>query len=288
MSADDLGIIQVPFSNLELLQAIPHDDQSGKMALPRASSLVKCARQQAYMMTDTPKTEEERPDFLFTVEQGRLAEEISISAINNSGKAVVFGTGDKQISILKANPDFWASGHPDGQLFLKDEDGLSWGFEHKHMGRWQYEEILKRGLDSEPAIQAICQVAVYGAALDWDACLLVFTAQDASSIRSDITSNLRRKQPWAHRAMYDDCKMMVFAVDLRTRTAITEMLEVRARWLTNWVDTDANPANVAREFDPQEGPLRFPCSYCPWHKKCMKDGPDGQFAPGIPYVTGGG
>lgn len=221
-------------------------------------------------------------------------EDLSVKVIDYMGLRVV----DRQVELP---PDYPVSGHPDGRLDGVT-DGLIWGFEHKHLGRYAYEKILKEGLfKAEP--HYILQTGLYGDALGWDASLFLIMAQDSSSVRGDMTANLRAKNP-AHRwAVYPDLhpKVQVIAVDLRPiKHGLVPLGLERAKWLSDWKRESGDPADVAREYDPEtledkwvadgEGGRKevqrpkFPCSYCPYLTKCLEDGAGGKMAPTLPWI----
>lgn len=273
----------------------------GERDKPRASGLGACAREQGYMMVGMehdPIGEEgsaRQTDQELTAEQGRMFEDLSISVIATMGFEVV----DRQLALPD---DYPVTGHPDGRL-TGTTDGLVWGFEHKHLGRWGYEAVLKEGLfAAEPGY--VLQSALYGDALGWDAAQFVIVSQDSSSIRSDITANLRAKNPARRWSVYPGIhpKVTVVPVDLRPiKHGLVPAAHERAYWLTDWKLQDGDPANIAREFDPTARVLKwvadgdggreqveqapFPCGYCPFLSKCLEDGPGGFAAPALPWTT---
>lgn len=284
---------------------------------PRASSLGACARQQGYMMAGAVHDEigvegsARATDQDLTAEQGRMFEDLSVRIIEGMGIRVVH----RQIELPE---DYPVSGHPDGALaffqrtndmydnnYLVETgpDGLVWGFEHKHLGRWSYEATVKRGLfAAEPGY--VLQSALYGDALGWDAALFVIVSQDSSSVRGDMTANLRAKNPetrWATDPKVHP-KVTIVPIDLRpVKNGLVPMALERAKWLSKWKETSGEPSEIAREYDPEamtskwvpdgEGGrmevLRpgFPCSYCPFLTACLKAGQSGDVAPGLPWVV---
>jgi hypothetical protein len=252
---------------------------------PRVSSLMSDARVIAYAMAGTPFSDpaSENPDKWdgkFTQEQGRLAEDITAEGINASG---IIRVVNRQISLPD---DYWATGHPDGELtntltikdFEEDPtlvyedrliDGLKWGWEHKHLGRFQYKKIAKEGLYAGyPEI--IAQMAVYGDALGWDACLACITSQDASSMRLEL------------RGLKAHPKMMVFAVDLRPLyEEVIPYLQKRALWFSDWFENDGDPAHVAIEAKTVSK-NSFPWGWTEYASKAIEDGPGTLTAPMTP------
>lgn len=221
---------------------------------PRVSSISRDAREIAYMMANTPRTNDERGDLFLSAEQGRLMEEGSIKALAGAGLYVMA----RQMSLPREYP---LTGHPDGwlttnlmqgTLHSRLSDGKQWGFEHKHFGRWAYEDIMKKGL-IEAAPDIIGQVALYGDALGWDRCMVVVTSQDASSVRSDMTRNKKAKNPnarWADDTEADP-KVMIFGIDIeQAKFALVPALLQRAAWFSNWYATDGDPQHVAWEHEP--------------------------------------
>ena len=265
---------------------------------PRASGIGSCARQQAYSMAgvevNNGGNNAGNPDGEITTEQGRIVDaEITQKLIVANGLQVV----NTQISL----PDeFPMTGHPDGELGVLD--GLKWGYEHKQLGRWAYETVFKKGFEEgEPAY--LCQTVSYGMALGWDAVYIVCMAQDASSTRSDARQNLSSKNPkvrWANNPDWNP-KYQVYGLDLRQYyPTLGQRLIQRAEWLTDWYNNDGNPANVAREANPEstardeyvvdaKGDITrvpsppFPCGWCPWMAACLADGNGGKSAPELPF-----
>lgn len=280
--------------------ALP-ENEVREYAKPRASSLASCARQQAYAMAGTEHDEigvegsARQIDGALTAEQGRMFEDLSVRVIEEMGFSVV----DRQLALPD---DYPVTGHPDGRLY-EGGDGLVWGFEHKHLGRYSYEKILKEGLlAAEPGF--ILQSGLYGDALGWDAALFVVVAQDSSAVRGDITANLRAKNPDRRWSVYPGInpKVNIVPVDLRpVKHGLIPLAHERAEWLTDWKRRSGKPADVAREFDPTiteekwiadgEGGrvtvdrAPFPCGWCPYYAKCLADGPGGQAAPPLPWTA---
>lgn len=222
--------------------------------------------------------------------------------------------------------DFWLTGHTDGEFrlcengnaewldlqatqFLNNlrrlEDGLIWGFSSKHLGRWKYEKIAKYGSIADAAPDYELQELLYGIALGWDASFSFISSQDASSVRSDASANLRAKNPehrWATQSIWHP-KLMDFVFDLRPlKPTLGALAKVRADWLTKWMEESGNPTDVAREFDPtvpskngqwtvdeNQQPKRvdapdFPCGWCPFLVQCLTDGQSGEYAPSLPFM----
>lgn len=271
---------------------------------PRASSLGACARQQAFTMAGTVPQDigEEASaraiDQELTAEQGRMFEPVSIKVIESMGFQVV----DRQIALPD---DFPVSGHPDGRLVPGDEAArfdINWGWEHKHLGRYAYEKILKMGLfKAEP--QFIVQDLMYGYGFGWDAGLFTIVAQDSSSVRGDMTANLRAKNPavrWAVDPLINP-KVNHIALDLAPlkQSLLPRALE-RAEFLIDWKKNDGDPGHVAPEHDPNVRETKwipdgeggrmeverapFPCGWCPFMQNCIKAGLGGKVAPAFPWT----
>ena len=262
----------------------------------RASSILSCARSIAYMMAgveDEPLGEphsRRTDDLELTAEQGRHMEDLSVAVIRTMGFEVI----DRQVCIghercddkhRQGPVDYPVTGHPDGRI-IRVEDGLVWGFEHKHLGRYQFEKILQQGVMAAKP-EYIAQAVLYGKALGWDAVQFVVQAQDSSSVRGDMTANLRAKNPamrWAVKDVHP--KLWVGAVDLRPLyETMFPALELRANWFRKYQpEFAANPELVVREFSPfdmkdhwisvdgvattMEVPDDFECAYCPHLTRC--------------------
>lgn len=261
----------------------------------RASGIANCARQIAYYMTNTPATDPGRPDAKVTTEQGRIMEDLSIAIVEALGFEVV----NRQIELPE---DYPLTGHPDGEI--PTDDGLKWGFEHKHLGRWAYEKVFKVGLErGEPGYLA--QSIAYADALGWDAVMMVIMAQDASSTASDATQNLRAKNPavrWAVRPDWDP-KYQVIAMDMRPyKDGLAKRIRQRGEWFINWAEAEPDPDAVVREYDAESeskstyfaegdkvvrtnGPP-FPCSHCPWLQRCLEVGQGTIGPPELPLKVG--
>lgn len=249
-------------------------------------------------------------DSEITAEQGRLFEDISVARIErNTGLRVV----DRQMSLPD---DYPVTGHPDGRLSPnrgtthypggEEIDGLIWGWEHKHLGRYAYTSVLKQGLQTaEPNF--VLQATLYGDALGWDAAYFTITSQDASAIRGDITQNLRAKTPgWAAQKGLHP-KVTLVPVDLRPLYhSLIPMAHNRAMWLTKWKEESGDVADVRRESNPnnmadrpvvdEDGNVQhrpFPagddalCGYCPYLRQCRLMGQSGEAAPKLPWTKDG-
>ncbi len=332
-------MLEPPFTGEEFLQAADGlfnqqpENRPQVRSKPRASGIASCAKQQAYYMAnvdeDNAGEPSEKPDMALTQEQGRMFEGLSAMVMGAMG----FRLRGRQVCIghevcptQPAHPkrvqgpiDYPVTGHPDGQLAQilgvdnEPEHGggevtvdqlagnLKWGFEHKHLGRWAYEHVFKFGIDeAEP--EHVAQVAMYGDALGWDACLEMIIAQDASSTRSDARINLGVKdktKAWAHREGWDP-KIQLVTHDIhRLQRMLVPALHRRAQWLSKIRAEDVDPGRVVREFDPTDTRLRwqnndgvveqveepeFPCSYCPYLQRCLDDGPGDLYAPTTPWM----
>lgn len=312
-----------PFTADEYLRAAGNnvlpENEVREYRKPRASSLGACARQQAYAMAGTKKDElgaeysGRTIDNELTAEQGRHFEDLSVQIIESMGLRVV----DRQIELP---PEYPVTGHPDGRLEdpRSDDvigpglyvpttdrlsDGLVWGFEHKHLGRYSYEDVLKKGFEAAHP-NYILQTALYGDALGWDASLFLIVAQDSSAVRGDATSNLRAKNPAVRWSVHPDMnpKVLVIPVDLRPlKHGLVPVAHERAKWLTEWREAGKDPSGVAREADPtfveqkwvpdgkgdrmQVDRVKFPCGWCPYLSKCLEAGGGGEPAPKLPWTT---
>lgn len=268
-------------------------------AKPRASSLGACARQQAFMMAGVEpdpmgsEASARGTDNVLTAEQGRMFEDLSVKILEHMGVAVI----NRQITLPDNYP---VTGHPDGEL--GEYEGLYWGFEHKHLGRWAYEGTLRYGLyKAEP--NYVLQSALYGDALGWDMAQFVIVSQDSSSIRTDIRRSLEYKTPSARWGADPEIhpKVTIVPVDLRPlKHGLVPMALERATWLSDWKQRDGDPAHVARENNPTtlevvpvpdgEGGVMeverapFPCGWCPYLQSCLAAGGGGECAPILPWT----
>ena len=285
-------MLEPPVSVEEFLAArepeLPENTR-GVRAKPRASGIADCSRKQWYYMRDVNPTNEGNPDAGLTQEQGRMMEDVSIARLARTGKVLVLG---RQVGTP---PNYVVSGHPDGaHLSLTTNDGLQWGFEHKHYGRYEYERMLKLGLEQGNP-EALSQILMYGDALGWDACFLVVVSQDASAVRGDMTINKRSKEEsnvWVTGDM--NPKVAFYTVDIREyKNSLIPMLKMRAEWLTKHRDDATPPRPEFRPYpvkgknkqrDDKNGKIDFPCSYCPYRDRCVVDGPTGLEAPRLPFI----
>ena len=271
------------------------ENARGQRSKPRASSIGKCLRQNAYMMTDTPRTDEQSDESTYTQEQGRVMEDLSIAALERGTQGRV-QVGHRQLCIghvkcseqHEQGPEaFPLTGHIDGQLAPTD------GFEHKNLGRYGYEGLFKEyvytgawntAVEGEAPVY-LCQSLTYGMALGWDRSLFVVVAQDASSTRSDATRNRKIKDAskiWANHPDWNP-KAFIFWLELADyKVFLWPMIRNRAGWLTKWkARPDADPDQVQREYDPEKE--LFPCTYCPWYTRCKEVGQQGLRGPGLPF-----
>ena len=311
-------MVESPVTLEELLAAVPEEElpanRRQRRSKPRASGLAGCARAQTAYMLDEEPTNFGAEDAEFTAEQGRIMEEPMVRLLERAGLVVNYRQlciGHEPCSDQHAagplNTPY--TGHPDGGDLAGPEDrmqGLKWGVEFKHLGRWKYEGLFKNGLEVG-APDYLAQMVLYGSALQWDACLLMAVAQDASSTRSDATTNLRNKDPktrWAEKEGWNP-KFQLVAVDLREYRPLAKMLWNRAEWLGKMAGSIPNSDDVmkvvAREYDPTvtkpkwrmiggervqvDEPL-FPCGYCEFLERCVDVGQMGERAPLLPFSIG--
>lgn len=292
-------MLVAPFTTADYLAVVARTFEMDVNAIrphpkPRASGLASCARQQAFSMAGTEHDAYDLDgsaralDEKLTAEQGRMFEELSVSVIKTLG----FEITDRQVELP---PDYPVTGHPDGKI-----GPLIW--EHKHLGRYAYEKILKVGLmKAEPGY--VVQTMLYGDALGKaPGSLFTIVAQDGSSVRGDMTANLRAKKPEVRWATSPDVNPKVNIVPLDLAPLYHGLLPTalyRAAWLTEWKEVDGDPAHVAREFDADlreekwvrdgEGDRKqvdrapFPCGWCPYLQKCLAAGPGGEVAPAFPW-----
>lgn len=304
---------------------------------PRASGLADCARSQAYYMTGLAQgaPNPAQSDLPLTQEQGRMFEDITAAVIANtptkSGRPVEVHM--RQVCIgheictpdsIQGPLDFFVTGHPDGEFWHPDvlvsdpslaqadqgdpnlrrlDDGLIWGFEHKHLGRYGYTKAPKAGVFDAAYPEYLLQGLLYGAALGWDAVLVFVTSQDASAVRGDATANLRAKKParrWATEGFWH-AKVMLHTFSIADYKPLYDMAKTRAGWLAKWKAEDGDPTHVMREYSPENNvkdvwmvdedgqPTKtsgpdFPCSYCPYLARCLEDGQSGVAAPQLPFT----
>lgn len=323
-------MLEPPFTGDEFLRAAEGlftqpENRPRVRFKPRASGIANCAKQQAYYMAnvdvDNAGEPSDKPDMALTQEQGRMFEGLSAMVIGAlgyrlRGRQVCIGhevcpTLPGQPARVQGPIDYPVTGHPDGQLAEADvstdtmySDVIGtrvWGFEHKHLGRWAYEHVFKFGIDeAEP--EHVAQVAMYGDALGWDACLELIVAQDASSTRSDARNNLGVKdktKAWAHKEGWNPKVQLVTHDIHRLQRMLVPELHRRAEWLSKLREDDVDPSRVVREFDPTDTKLRwqvndgvvekveepsFPCSYCPYLQRCLDDGVGDMYAPTTPFM----
>ena len=291
-------MIQPPVTRDEILRAFRRaferpENVVGSYDRPRASALASCARQQGYAMAGTVPDEIGVKGSLLsydadlTSEQGRAFETLMERTLSSMGIEVVSAQTELPLS-------YPVSGHPDGQLNLdrylqREASSLEsapetvWGVEFKHLGRFGYEKVIKNGLRAG-APQYILQGGLYGDALGWDAVLYIVSSQDASSIRADAAASLRYKTPSARWAELIDWHPKIHIETLEIKEVQNGLLPVakaRARWLSDWKSTSGVAAEVAREYEPENG--QFPCTYCPFLTTCLTDGNGGQRAPELPF-----
>lgn len=259
---------------------------------PRASALARDARELAYMMAaedyDAGEGNQSRADMRLTAEQGRHMEDLSVRIIEQLG----FEVTSRQLSLPD---DYFVTGHPDGELGT--HDGLKWGFEHKHPGRWDYVHIMQHGSIRHPEAcpEWFLQAVLYGGALGWDAVQFVVIAQDASGTMTEANQNAGSKNPkvrWGDKVQRGERnpKVWLEAFDLRPyyRTLLPAA-RLRAEWLARWKERSGNPRDVQLEHSPypadfgrSKGKIAFPWSHSDWLGVAQRDGQSGHRAPALP------
>lgn len=284
-------------SVVEQTFALPENElfERGK---PRASALGSDARELAYMMAATEHDRgvgsRSRPDHRLTAEQGRHMEALSSSIIKELGFEVV----NSQISLPD---DYFVTGHPDGELVRTDgsyPDGLKWGFEHKHPGRWDYIHIIQHGTirHAEACPKWFLQAVLYGWALGWDMVQFVVVAQDASGIMTEANRNAGSKNPgfrWGDKVQSGerDPKVWTEAFDLRPYYhTLAPAAKKRAEWLANWKERSGDPKDVQLEHSPYDligarganKGVQFPWAFSEWLGHAQADGQSGFRAPPLP------
>lgn len=248
---------ELPFSKAEFyaaMQKYADEEQvrlnpaTGKPPKPRASSLGRCARQQAADMVGTPTTNPQSPESVVTTEQGRRVEDLSADAIAFLNKGLILRRG------MALPDDYPVTGHPDGEFGIL-ADGFKWGWEHKNPGRYGYMDIIKGTFEAtQPGY--LTQVVLYGDALEWDRVLVQVVSQDASSIRTERSMENRKKDSaaWVNHEDYDP-KVQLIGLDLHPLYPFIPALHERAKQIAEL----GTPDKVAREYD---GKVNFPCNYC--------------------------
>jgi hypothetical protein len=255
---------------------------------PRASGLASCAREQGYSYSGTPESNPQRDDprrapGVLTTEQGRHVEDLTCEIIDHmpQGLTVV----DRQIELPV---DYPVSGHPDGRLQPKAggpmPDGLVWGFEHKHLGRFSYMKTFKLGFEEANA-GYMAQTILYGHALGWDKATIMVLGQDASGNQfeynnSHYAKNITPANQWAQREDWNP-KVLLFHIDLRPWYGFVPQLHDRAGQIMR-VIREQGPAAIRRENDGVshamferdggKGKPLFPCGYCSHVDRCNLDG----------------
>lgn len=311
----------VPFTQDEFVQAaygLELDENKVQRRLrPRASGLAGCAREVGYMMEGVEPSNPSSADSMrgmdspqrrdhgkLTTEGGRIIEDLSCEVIKHvpNGLEVV----DRQIELPA---DYYVSGHPDGRLqsqhlSLREEalgvrtlqDGLVWGFEHKHLGRFKYLKIFKEGFE-RGAPDYFAQVIIYGHALGWDKVTLVLLAQDASGVQMEANQSLgaktrTSKNSWPLRDDWNP-KVQLAHLDLRPWYALVPRLNKRADEISRVVQ-QVGAAAIRRESDGIRTKvdrgltkLTFPCGYCDFADRCNLDGAGTEPVEALPQQLGG-
>lgn len=307
----------VPFTVNEFIQAaykleLPENAVQMR-SRPRASSLGGCAREVAYQMAGVPQSNpsiadnmngvdgpQRRDHGILTTESGRIIEDLSCAVIEHvpSGLTVV----DRQIELPAG---YFVSGHPDGRLQQKGkgtiertlQDGLVWGFEHKHVGRFKYLKIFKEGFE-RGAPDYFAQVIIYGKALGWDKVTLVIMAQDASSMTFEANNSLgaktrTSKNSWPLRLDWNP-KVQIYHLDLRPWYALIPKLAKRAADISAIVQAQGAAAvrrdgDGIRTYVDNRGltKLAFPCGYCDFADQCNVDGNGTEAVTPLPPQVGG-
>ena len=120
--------------------------------------------------------------------------------------------------------------------------------------------------------------------------MFVILAQDASSVRGDMTSN-RRSRPenrWVDKHEWQHPKVMTFGIDLRPLyETLLPMALLRAQWFVDWAKNDGDPRNVRMEHDPypdDKGVVGFPWAWSEWLALAQSDGQQGKQAPPLPFT----
>jgi hypothetical protein len=266
---------------------------------PRASSLTSDAREIAYMMSNTPRSNPhsenpERVDSIYTTETGRVTEDITVAMLESldppievQGRQICIGHERCSLSHAQGPLAIAYTGHSDGQAWI---DGVLVGTEFKHFGRFAFKELARDGLlGSEKGLDILCQGVLYGHALGWQQLLIVVMSQDASSMRLEF-----KQKAFAGR---DDIhpKMQHWLVDLvEAEALLLKPLLRRAKWFCDWYENDGNPANVAWEHRPDShqhkgyrGKMEecaFPWPWSEWQDRAIADGQGTLVAPPLPAI----
>jgi hypothetical protein len=246
---------------------------------PRTSSLLDCARNVVYSMTNEPESNPEEDtdhrDQAYSNEDNRRNEDLNVEIIESMGLTRVV---DRQVTLSDDSP---TTGHPDGAFaesdgtigqdygtFERTIDGLVYGYENKKLGRRSYLEVFKNGLlAAKPGY--IVQAIMYGLDLGWDVVQFIIIAEDASSMRQEATMARRGKNgAWADRPDWNP-KAYFPVVDLRPLYPLYPFLKARAEAFSAAVATGAKGGDIVPEYD---GKKFFPCeAYCSMRDKCRAD-----------------
>lgn len=291
------GIHDAPELNLDA-------NHTGARAKVRASALSSCAREQAYMLAGTPKSDPQRDDLnrvtqQYANEQGRQAEELSFTAIENQpGRKVKLMVVGRQREVPSKFP---FTGHPDGELawYYADEvwedlpesvqaerrfftaemfgrEGtvpFRVGVEHKDPGVNSFGNVLRGGVAGGKP-EWLLQGTLYGEAFDWDYLLVITIALDATAVKSPKMGMLKLLNDMLHAKGHFELH------DLRElRAAYYPRLKRRAVALNKFAASGADPAEVEREYS---GSVGFPCGYCEWQSRCKLDGAGTVKMPEVP------
>lgn len=284
----------------------------------RASALQNCARDQAYAMAGVPpsnpqRDNEEQVTQQYANEQGRLAEELSFTALEwQPHPRLNVGVVSRQVEVSADSP---VSGHPDGELVwleyagepsemgwldnpslipaerfvfypsqfgredVTDEDkaGYRIGVEHKHPGVNTYGRILRSGVVAERPGWVV-QAVMYGLDRKWDYVLIIDIALDATAVKAPRNGLAKFfKSPV-------DAKGKFELLDLRElKAGLGPRLVKRAVALNDFINSGGDPGEVKREYS---GAVKFPCGYCEYQGRCNLDGEGSVVIPPSPLIGG--
>jgi hypothetical protein len=232
---------------------------------PRMSGLANCARQTYYAITETEETEPMSPDRHWPSQLGTYGQRLVARILRKMGYTLT--DEEKRVELA----DGLIIGHVDGILSGLDLGDSRVIWDSKFRNQWAMfgtrdsAGLITHGLPvADPGIYM--QLNCYMAAEGVDRAIVTVHPFDLSSIRREAAIKGLTASP-------------VYRIIIERDDTAVELAQTRGKILLVAKQLGIVPD---REFNPTSN--KFPCSYCSWRSRCIRDGQSNRLAlPPLPW-----
>ncbi len=240
-------------------------DERPDRKVPSPSSGQRCTRENWFKAHGFPKTHQpDNGESAISAETGRASEPLLTDILLAMDPPLVVGVlfeakdeDARELSADELAKVSMAGGQVDNIGITAEGEHVL--IEYKRKGTFGYLDLLRKGL-REGAEDDYMQMQALMAAKELKRGLYIAANFD----RSALTANTRK---WDERPNGVHIEWVDFS------PAAAKAAKQRAEMQQGYIDGEADPAKVPRDYDPRDSKdARFPCGWCVFFKECPKYG----------------